>query len=187
MSDAVTPAPVQQPSRRCIVDPAIDGIDVAVGHEWASEGANIVNAARAVAELGQQRGAGIELMQLVADRVVGDIAGLHRRQQDGRVNYRIGHRLWMQLKEETAACLLAKTCGRQSPKSTKMKWRWAYLGSSPSPFFFFFFFLPSSGVSWAIASDVISGTAATAEPTSKVLRNPRRSCLTWARAFSSDL
>src|SRR5215467_14014206 len=58
---------------------------------------------------------------------------------------------------------------------------------SPSPFFFFFFFLPSSPPSWAIASEVMTGTAATAEPTIKVFKKPRRSCFTWASAFSSDL
>src|SRR5258705_3146496 len=93
MSSAVAPAPSEQPSGHCIVDPAINGIDAALGHERTSEGANIVDATRAVAELGQQGCAGIELMQFVAGRVVGDIAGFYRRQQDGRVNYWIGHRL----------------------------------------------------------------------------------------------
>src|SRR5450432_4015456 len=59
--------------------------------------------------------------------------------------------------------------------------------SSPSFFFFFFFFLPSSSSpSAAIACEVITGIAATAEPTINVFRKPRRSCWTWASALSSD-
>jgi hypothetical protein len=57
----------------------------------AGEIADFLNAPAAVAQFGNQRGDGIEMVQPVGDRIICDIAVLHRREEDNRVCCRIWH------------------------------------------------------------------------------------------------
>jgi hypothetical protein len=78
MARPFAPLPYEQAGFDRLIDPAIDLARLFLGHDRHYELTDLVGASAPITQLREQRGRGIELVQLIGNGVVGNIASLDR-------------------------------------------------------------------------------------------------------------